>query len=123
MNVGPDLPQRDLVGYGRSAPRVEWPDGARVAVTIQVNYEEGAEYTAAADGRNEALLEIYYGERPFESSGLSLQFRVDDVDRFEVPDEPRYAHRGPEQRPWGSRYLFLIDPNGISVVVFSGTSL
>ena len=71
----------------------------------------------------EALLEIYCGEQPFGFSGLSLQFRVTDVDRFPIPDEPRFGCRGPEDRPWGSRYLFLTDPNGISVVVFSGTSL
>ena len=71
----------------------------------------------------EALLEISYGEAEADFSGLSLQFRVDDVDRFDIPDEPRFARRGPEDRPWGSRYLFLTDPNGISVVIFSGTSL
>ena len=37
--------ERDLVGYGRDLPRVRWPDGARIAVSIVVNYEEGAEYS------------------------------------------------------------------------------
>ena len=71
----------------------------------------------------EALLEVYRGEQPSDFSGLSLQFRVTDVDRFAIPDEPRFAALGPEDRPWGSRYLYLTDPNGISVVIFSGTSL
>jgi catechol 2,3-dioxygenase-like lactoylglutathione lyase family enzyme len=75
---------------------------------------------SGADG--EAMLEIYKGEA-FEFSGLSLQFRVADVYSFTIPPEPRFAHRGPESRPWGSHYLFLTDPNGVSVVVFSGTSL
>ena len=35
--------QRDLVGYGRNTPRIEWPGGARIAVSLVVNYEEGAE--------------------------------------------------------------------------------
>jgi peptidoglycan/xylan/chitin deacetylase (PgdA/CDA1 family) len=34
---------RDLVGYGETPPRVRWPDGARIAVNLVVNYEEGAE--------------------------------------------------------------------------------
>lgn len=72
---------------------------------------------------SEALLEIYSGTGEADFSGLSLQFRVDDVDRLDIADEPRFARRGPEDRPWGSRYLFLADPNGISVVIFSGTSL
>jgi catechol 2,3-dioxygenase-like lactoylglutathione lyase family enzyme len=71
----------------------------------------------------EALLEIFHGAGVFEYSGLSLQFRVEDVNSFVIPLEPRFAHRGPEVRPWGSHYLFLNDPNGVSVVVFSGTSL
>lgn len=71
----------------------------------------------------EALLEIYAGNAPADFAGLSLQFRVADVDRFPLPSGPAYSARGPEDRPWGSRYLFLTDPNGISVVIFSGTSL
>ena len=35
--------QRDLVGYGRNVPQIEWPGGARIAVSLVVNYEEGAE--------------------------------------------------------------------------------
>ena len=37
--------ERDLVGYGRNLPQVQWPDGARIAVSVVVNYEEGAEYS------------------------------------------------------------------------------
>lgn len=69
----------------------------------------------------ESLLEIYAGQAG-EFSSLSLQFRVEDVDALEIPDEPRFSRRGPEDRPWGSRYLFMTDPNGISVVIFSGSS-
>ena len=47
-------PPRDLVGYGPRPPKVRWPDGARVAVNIVVNYEEGSEYSfPAGDGQNE----------------------------------------------------------------------
>ena len=35
---------RDFVGYGRTPPDVTWPDGSKVAVSLVVNYEEGAEY-------------------------------------------------------------------------------
>ena len=37
--------ERDLVGYGRHAPQIRWPGGARIAVSLVVNYEEGAEYS------------------------------------------------------------------------------
>ena len=38
-------PERDLIGYGPTPPRVVWPIGARIAVSVVVNYEEGAEYS------------------------------------------------------------------------------
>jgi peptidoglycan/xylan/chitin deacetylase (PgdA/CDA1 family) len=34
---------RDFVGYGRNVPKIKWPDNARLALSIAVNYEEGAE--------------------------------------------------------------------------------
>ncbi|MGY4709160.1 polysaccharide deacetylase family protein [Mycolicibacterium sp. CBM1] len=48
---------RDLVGYGRNRPDPRWPGGARLAVNIAVNIEEGAE-DAVGDGaaRSEAPL-------------------------------------------------------------------
>ena len=36
-------PKRDFVGYGPRKPRVVWPNGAAVALSIVVNYEEGSE--------------------------------------------------------------------------------
>lgn len=35
--------QRDFIGYGRRPPKVTWPNGARLALTIAVNYEAGGE--------------------------------------------------------------------------------
>jgi len=34
---------RDLIGYGRQPPHADWPGGARIAVQIVLNYEEGGE--------------------------------------------------------------------------------
>lgn len=36
-------PSRDFVGYGSKLPRVEWPDGKRLAVQIAINYEAAGE--------------------------------------------------------------------------------
>lgn len=41
------LPPRDLIGYGRTRPRLSWPGGARVAVSLVVNFEEGSELSVA----------------------------------------------------------------------------
>jgi peptidoglycan/xylan/chitin deacetylase (PgdA/CDA1 family) len=42
------------VGYGRRPPVFQWPDGSGVAVSVVVNYEEGAEYNLLdGDGVND----------------------------------------------------------------------
>ena len=37
--------ERDFVGYGPNPPRTEWPDGARIAISLALAYEEGSEYS------------------------------------------------------------------------------
>src|SRR5271166_2870763 len=50
---------RDLLGYAGSPPDPHWPGGARVAVSIVVNFEEGAEFSISdGDRQNEAVYEI-----------------------------------------------------------------
>jgi allantoinase len=44
---------RDLVGYGPNPPDPKWPNGARLALNIVVNFEEGSESTMAEDGLTE----------------------------------------------------------------------
>ncbi len=34
---------RDLLGYGRTPPQAAWPGGARLALSLVLNYEEGGE--------------------------------------------------------------------------------
>lgn len=68
----------------------------------------------------EALLEISHTTRPADFSGLSLQFRTEDLAGFIAALPAGTQVRGPTMRPWGSTYLYLSDPNGISIVVFEG---
>jgi peptidoglycan/xylan/chitin deacetylase (PgdA/CDA1 family) len=42
-------PARDLVGYNGKPPKVTWPNNARIAILLVVNYEEGSE-PAVGDG-------------------------------------------------------------------------
>ena len=49
---------RDLAGHGPTPPDPRWPDGARLALSIVVNVEEGAELAlSSADERNESVYE------------------------------------------------------------------
>jgi peptidoglycan/xylan/chitin deacetylase (PgdA/CDA1 family) len=49
---------RDFVGYANKPPVVEWPNGARLAVSLCVNYEEGSEWSWADDRRHENVGEV-----------------------------------------------------------------
>ena len=42
MTTAPRYP-RDMIGYGPRTPAVQWPGGARVAISLVLNYEEGGE--------------------------------------------------------------------------------
>ena len=49
-------------GYGQNPPRVEWPDGAAIAVQFVVNYEEGGENCVLhGDAGSEAFLSEIVG--------------------------------------------------------------
>ena len=48
---------RDLVGYGPRVPHPHWPDEARIAVSLVLNYEEGGEACILhGDGHSESVL-------------------------------------------------------------------
>ncbi|HEX7759041.1 MAG TPA: allantoinase PuuE [Caulobacteraceae bacterium] len=48
---------RDLIGYGRTPPHADWPGGARIAVQMVLNYEEGAENSVLhGDAASETFL-------------------------------------------------------------------
>ena len=51
------VPPRDFVGYGPHPPAPNWPGGARLALNIVVNYEEGSEVSFPdGDGKTETSL-------------------------------------------------------------------
>ncbi len=53
---------RDLVGYGPTPPPADWPGGARLALQIVLNYEEGGERSILhGDAESEAFLQEVVG--------------------------------------------------------------
>lgn len=53
---------RDLLGYGPRSPLAAWPGGAKIAVQIVLNYEEGGEYSLEhGDHQSEAFLSDVIG--------------------------------------------------------------
>ena len=60
---------RDLIGYGATPPDPRWPDGARLALQIVLNYEEGAERCVLdGDGASEAFLSEIIDAVPLEGA-------------------------------------------------------
>lgn len=93
--------------------------GMQVAEEWREENDVGCILSLAGGGR-EALLEIYEGPQPGDLSALSLQFRTVDLAAFEASLPVGTQVTGPLKRPWGSSYLYLTDPNGITVVIFEG---
>ena len=57
---------RDFRGHGPDAPDARWPGGARIAISIVLNYEEGGENNILhGDGQSEAFLSDIAGATPW----------------------------------------------------------
>ena len=58
---------RDLTGYGANPPKANWPNGAKIAVQIVLNYEEGGENNILhGDPASEAFLSEITGAQPWQ---------------------------------------------------------
>jgi putative urate catabolism protein len=65
---------RDLVGYGRKYPHPGWPGGARIAVQIVLNSEEGAEHNVLhGDAASETFLSEIIGAQAFPDRHMSME--------------------------------------------------
>jgi putative urate catabolism protein len=70
MSDRPEMHPRDFRGYGARPPDPRWPNGARVAVQIVMNYEEGSEY---AIGEGDGVSETYLTEVPGATLGPGMR--------------------------------------------------
>src|SRR5689334_20845971 len=65
---------RDLVGYGDKPPSGRWPNGARLAISIVVNYEEGSERShAMGDPDQETMTEWGNYPMPPQIRNLAME--------------------------------------------------
>ena len=102
---------RDLRGYANRYPDVCWPNGARVAVSVVLNIEEGAELlVSAGDERNETIHEAVQKvegapdlclESHFEYGSRAGYWRICELtDQFGVPLTLNACARALEATPW-----------------------
>jgi len=87
-----DMP-RDFIGYGDRRPKFEWPNGARLAVNIVVNYEEGSERNVLdGDTEIESPYPVEPGGREFAlesffefGSRVGIWRLIELFDQYQVP--------------------------------------
>ena len=65
---------RDMIGYGSEELKVVWPNNARIAVQIVLNYEEGAESCILnGDKNSEIFLSEIIGAKPIKGRHVSME--------------------------------------------------
>ena len=70
----PDAPARNLIGYGGKRPVGRWPNGARLVISLVVNYEEGSERSLAmGDPDQEVVTEWGPYELPAGIRNLGME--------------------------------------------------
>ena len=86
---------RDLVGYGEDYPKIRWPGGARIAISLVINFEEGSELSpligdAVAEPTGEAFPDPAGQRRLINESHYEYGSRVgfwrllEILDKYEV---------------------------------------
>lgn len=116
MTTYPPEYARDLRGYGAEPPDPMWPENARVAVSIVLNVECGAELNLGdGDERNNSVYEInelveavpdvcmrsHFDYEP--RAGYWRIIRV--LDRYQAPITASCAGRAIERTPWLAEHL------------------
>ena len=65
---------RNMIGYGSKKFRIEWPNKARLALQIVLNYEEGSENSILnGDKYSETFLSEIIGGKPIKSRHVNME--------------------------------------------------
>ncbi|MDC6470195.1 allantoinase PuuE, partial [Candidatus Pelagibacter sp.] len=64
----------DMIGYGSKDQNIKWPNNARIAVQIVLNYEEGAEKCILnGDNNSEVFLSEIIGAQPIKGRHINME--------------------------------------------------
>lgn len=63
--------KRDFIGFANKPPSIQWPENARIAISLVVNYEEGSEQSFALGDNDQELL-TEWGAYPFPKNIRNL---------------------------------------------------
>jgi peptidoglycan/xylan/chitin deacetylase (PgdA/CDA1 family) len=102
---------RDFFGYGGHPPHPQWPDRARIAVSLVLNVEEGSEHSIrAGDDHNEAVYDMVNAVRDVADASMESHFEygtragywrvVHLLERYGVTCTVNACARALELSPW-----------------------
>lgn len=94
--------------------------GMKVLKSWDEDGDKGLILGLSCSTKSEAFLELAYADNRKPHEGLSLQFRVQSLAAIEKKLRGEWEFRGPEERPWGSSYLYIQDPTGMQVILYEG---
>jgi len=70
----PKKKTRNMIGYGSKGIKIVWPNNARIAVQIVLNYEEGAENCVLnGDKNSEIFLSEIIGAKPVKGRHINME--------------------------------------------------
>ena len=65
---------RDMIGYGKRSFKAEWPNGAKLALQIVLNYEEGSENSVLhGDSCSETFLSEIVNAQPIKGRHMNME--------------------------------------------------
>ena len=63
---------RDLVGYGEKGKKISWPNNAKLALQIVLNYEEGGENSVLNGDKPTYSLPLFFKETDLDTTVETL---------------------------------------------------
>ena len=65
---------RNMIGYGSNTPIIKWPNDAKLALQIVLNYEEGSENCVLhGDKNSETFLSEIIGAQPIKGRHINME--------------------------------------------------
>ena len=65
---------RNMIGYGSKTPIIKWPNGAKLALQIVLNYEEGSENCVLhGDKNSETFLSEIIGAQSVKGRHINME--------------------------------------------------
>ena len=65
---------RNMIGYGSKTPIIKWPNNAKLALQIVLNYEEGSENSVLhGDKHSETFLSEIIGAEPVKGRHINME--------------------------------------------------